>query len=58
MPNGNEDIEDVIEDTEAIIEDTEEIQKRTESMDKKLWMLIALWVLDKIIILLMLWLVK
>ena len=47
--NGEEDIVDVIEDTE-------EIQKRTESMDKKLWFLIALWVLDKAIMAFIIWL--
>jgi hypothetical protein len=61
MPNNK----DVIEDTEQIIEDTEEIQKdtdeiidKTSSIDKKIWFLISLWIVDKIMILLMLLLIN
>ena len=38
--------------------ETEEILEDTKSIDKKLWILIGLWVLDKIIIFGMLWFMK
>lgn len=46
----NGEIEDISEDVDNIIEDTEAIDERTKSTDRKVWLLIALWIIDKIII--------
>lgn len=38
---------------EEISEDVDDLQEDIDSVDKKLWILIGLWVLDKIVIALM-----
>ena len=37
-------------DTDEILEDTEDIQSTTKAIDRKIWLLVFLWILDKIII--------
>lgn len=49
MNGDNIDIPDVIEDTEEIQQDTDAIIDKTAIMDKKLNIVIYLWVLDKLI---------
>lgn len=49
----DKDLDNINMDTDEILEDTTAIDDRTQSMDKKLWILITLWLLDKIILLTM-----
>ena len=49
----DKDLDNINMDTDEILEDTTAIDNRTQSMDKKLWILITLWLLDKVILLTM-----
>ena len=49
----DKDLDNINMDTDEILEDTTAIDDRTQSMDKKLWILITLWLLDKVILLTM-----
>ena len=49
----DDELDGIGDDTDDILEDTSAIDNRTKSIDKKLLIIIALWGLDKLIILLM-----
>ena len=52
----NGQIVEISEDVDDIVEDTSEILEDTSSIDKKTTWLIYLWILDKITMIIILWL--
>ena len=52
----NGEIEEIAGDVDELAEDTDEILEDTSAIDKKTTWLIYLWILDKITMLIILWL--